>query len=251
MRIAALADLHYGRQPDGGLDELLSHLSAEAEVAVVCGDLTDHGYPDQARALAREIDRSLDIPMVAVLGNHDFEAGKADEVKTILRDAGVMLLDGDACEVRGVGFAGTKGFCGGFGVHALGAWGEAPIKQFVQEAVQEALKLETALARVRARSALAVLHYAPVAETVAGEPLEIFPYLGSSRLEEPIGRYPPTAVVHGHAHRGHPRGTTSSGVPVYNVSLPLLRRLQPERPFLTLTLQVPPDAEGATTGTDG
>jgi Icc-related predicted phosphoesterase len=137
-----------------------------------------------------------------------------------------------------VGVAGIKGFCGGFGPRALGAWGEAMIKQFVQEAIGEALKLETALARVSSPSRLAILHYAPVASTVEGEPLEIYPFLGSSRLEEPLNRYPVQAVFHGHAHHGRPEGRTTKDVPVFNVSLPLLRRVQPERPFRLFTVNV-------------
>ena len=158
-----------------------------------------------------------------MLGNHDFHGGHADEITSILRDAGITVLDGDAHEVNGVGFAGVKGFGGGFGPRALGPWGEDTFKRFVHEAVEEALKLEAALARLRTRSRVAVLHYAPVRDTVEGEPLEIYPFLGSSRLEEPINRYEVSAVVHGHAHRGQPEGRTATGVPVYNVSLPLMK----------------------------
>jgi Icc-related predicted phosphoesterase len=156
--------------------------------------------------------------------------------------AGVLMLDGDSHEIHGVGFAGVKGFGGGFGARALGPWGEDTFKRFVHEAVDEALKLESALARLRARHRIAVLHYAPVRETVDGEPLEIYPFLGSSRLEEPINRYEVTAVVHGHAHRGQPQGRTATGVAVYNVSLPLMARLRPERPFLLLEVPVTPTA---------
>jgi Icc-related predicted phosphoesterase len=151
-----------------------------------------------------------------------------------MRDAGVVVLDGDAQDVLGVGFAGVKGFGGGFGPRALGPWGEDIFKRFVHEAVEEALKLESALARLRTLHRIAILHYAPVRDTVEGEPLEIFPFLGSSRLEEPLNRYQVTAVVHGHAHRGQPTGRTSAGVPVYNVSLPLMQRLNPARPFLLI-----------------
>jgi Icc-related predicted phosphoesterase len=124
----------------------------------------------------------------------------------------------------------VKGFGGGFGKRALGPWGETIIKQFVHEAVDEALKIEAALARLRTQHLIALLHYAPIVQTVEGEPLEIYPFLGSSRLEEPIGRYPVSLVVHGHAHRGQPEGMTKSGVPVYNVSMPLLARLFADKP---------------------
>src|SRR6185503_4060245 len=146
------------------------------------------------------------------------------EVASILRDVGVRVLDGDAHEVLGVGFAGVKGFAGGFGRRALGPWGEPIIKQFVKEALDEALKLETALGRLRTERRVALLHYSPVASTVEGEPLEIYAYLGSSRLEEPLNRYPVSIVLHGHAHRGQLEGRTKAGAPVYNVSMPLLAR---------------------------
>ena len=231
VRFATVADLHFGRQPSDALQSLFTDIAASADVLLLCGDLTDHGQPDEARGLAREVVQSLKLPVIAVLGNHDHESQHVAEVTAILRDAGIPVLDGDACEVRGVGVAGVKGFCGGFGPRALGAWGEAMIKQFVQEAIGEALKLETALARVTSPTRIAMLHYSPVASTVEGEPLEIYPFLGSSRLEEPLGRYPVAAVFHGHAHHGQPEGRTSHDVPVYNVSLPLLRRMQPDRPF--------------------
>jgi Icc-related predicted phosphoesterase len=193
------------------------------------GDLTDYGQPDEARVLAREL-TSVRIPTAAVLGNHDVESDKQDEVRQILTDAGVAVLDGDATELHGVGIAGVKGFGGGFGPRALGPWGEKIIKQFVHEAVNEALKLEAALARLRTKQLIALLHYAPVQQTVEGEPLEIFPFVGSSRLEEPLSRYPVSLVLHGHAHRGQLEGVTKSGVPVYNVSMPLLLRSFPDRP---------------------
>ena len=132
-------------------------------------------------------------------------------VRSILVDAGVHMLDGDAVELHGVGFAGVKGFAGGFGRGALGPWGEPSIKQFVQEALNEALKLESALARLKTKHRIAVLHYAPIRDTVEGEPVEILPWLGSSRLEEPLTRFEVSAVVHGHAHKGSPEGRTSDG----------------------------------------
>ena len=176
-------------------------------------------------------------PILAVLGNHDFESGRQAEVQRMLVDAGVIMLDGDAVEVQGIGFAGAKGFAGGFGRGTLGAWGEPTIKMFVQEAIDEAMKLEAALARLRTARRIAVLHYAPIRATVENEPVEIFPFLGCSRLEDPLNRYPVTAVVHGHAHNGSPEGFTSVGVPVYNVSLPLLRKTYPDRePFRLLEI---------------
>jgi Icc-related predicted phosphoesterase len=151
-------------------------------------------------------------------------------VVEILTKGGVRVLDGEACEIEGVGIAGVKGFAGGFGRGSLGAWGEPAIKQFVQEALHEAMKLEAALAKLRTPKRIALLHYSPVSSTVAGEPAEIFPFLGSSRLEEPLLRYPVDAVFHGHAHRGTLEGKTMNGVPVFNVARPLLLRSRPDQP---------------------
>jgi len=221
VRVAAVGDLHCGRTSRGTLQSIFARVSDDADLLLLAGDLTDRGHPDQARVLAAELP-VLRVPAVAVLGNHDYEDGQPDEVRRILTEAGLVVLDGDACEIHGVGIAGVKGFGGGFGQHAIGAWGETIIKQFVHEAVDEALKLEAALARLDTAAVVALLHYTPVAQTAEGEPREILPFVGSSRLEEPLNRYPISAVFHGHAHRGALEGTTAAGVPVYNVSLPLL-----------------------------
>jgi len=239
VRIAAVGDLHFGRAEYApSLRNLFGEVVAVADVLALCGDLTGTGEPEEARALARVLS-TASIPTVAVLGNHDFESNKTAEVSRILCDAGVHVLDGGSYEVFGVGFAGVKGFAGGFGRRALGPWGEEIIKLFVQEALNEALKLETALARLRTERRVVLLHYSPIEGTVEGEPKEIYPYLGSSRLEEPLGRYPVDAVFHGHAHHGAPEGRTRNDVPVYNVSLSLLQRLQPTgRPFRILEVPV-------------
>jgi Icc-related predicted phosphoesterase len=223
VRVAAIGDLHCTKTSQGTLQPLFARVGEMADVLLMAGDLTDYGLPEEARILARELS-ALRIPVAAVLGNHDIESGKEGDVRQILTDAGVVILDGDACEMHGIGIAGAKGFGGGFGQRALGPWGETIIKQFVREAVDEALKLEAALARLRTNQMIALLHYSPVQRTVEGEPLEIYPFLGSSRLEEPIGRYPVSLVFHGHAHRGYLEGTTKTGVPVYNVAMPLLSR---------------------------
>ena len=226
VRVAAMGDMHTGRSAYPGVAHAFASVRDIADVLVLCGDLTDRGTEDEAQQLARDL-KTVGLPTVAVLGNHDFEAGHPDLVSRILSDAGVHMLDGEAIEVQGVGFAGIKGFGGGFGRGALGPWGEPAIKMFVQEAVDEALKLETALARLRTPRKVAILHYAPVRETVEDEPPEIFPYLGSSRLEEPLNRYPVDVVFHGHAHGGRFEGRTSGGVPVFNVAAPLLQRRDP------------------------
>jgi Icc-related predicted phosphoesterase len=250
VRIAAIGDLHYNRAAaQGSLHALFSQISESADILVLCGDLTDYGLPEEARALVREM-TSLQIPAVAVLGNHDFESGHQQELREILADIGVITLDGDSTEVLGIGFAGVKGFAGGFGRRALGPWGEETIKKFVHEAVDEALKLESALARLRNDHLIAVLHYAPIQETVEGEPREIFPFLGCSRLEEPLNRYPVTAVFHGHAHHGQPEGRTARNVPVYNVSSSLMRELYPERPFRIFEIDTTPIGDERRTGSD-
>jgi Icc-related predicted phosphoesterase len=237
VRVAALGDLHCTKASQGAFQALFARIAESADMLLIAGDLTDHGQPDEARILARELS-ALRIPAVAVLGNHDFEAARQGEVSQIIADAGVTVLDGDGCEVHGIGIAGVKGFAGGFGQHALGPWGETTIKQFVHEAVNEALRLEAALARLRTLQHIVLLHYSPIQQTVEGEPLEIFPFVGSSRLEEPLSRYPVTAVFHGHAHRGQPEGRTHNHVPVYNVSMPLLTRVYPDRPPFRL-IEVP------------
>lgn len=246
VRVAVVGDIHCTKTAQGTLAPLFAQISQGADVLALCGDLTDYGLPEEAHVLAKELTGALKIPAVAVLGNHDYESGKSGEVCDILCDAGITLLDGDACELSGVGFAGVRGFGGGFGRYALSAWGEETVKRFVHEAIDEALKLESALIRLRTAHRIAILHYSPIQATVEGEPPEIFPFLGSSRLEDPLLRMPVTAVFHGHAHHGRPRGQLRDGVPVYNVSLPLLRREFPDRPpFHVLELPVGDAADGA------
>ncbi len=229
VRLAALSDLHYSKTSQGSAQALFAQIADTADVLVLCGDLTDYGLADEARVLAKDLSAAK-IPVVSVLGNHDFEAGEEREIVQILADVGVKTLDGDTWEFRNVGFAGVRGFCGGFGRGALGPWGEKIIKDFVHEAVQEALKLESALARLTTQQRVVLMHYAPVRATVEGEPLEIFPFLGSSRLEEPLGRFDVTVVFHGHAHKGAPEGATATGIPVYNVSHAVLKANYPDRP---------------------
>ena len=235
VRVGAVGDLHYGRESRDVLKQLFQTIDRERpDVMLLLGDLTDYGTVEEAQGLARELRANVSMPTLAVLGNHDFEGGASDAIRGTLREGGITVLDGDSCEVKGVGFAGVKGFCGGFGRGTLGPWGENAIKQFVNEAVQEALKLESALARLRTDARIVLLHYAPIVETVVGEPPEIYAFMGSSRLAEPLSRLGVTAIFHGHAHKGQPEGRTATGVPVYNVSLPLMTRLTPERPMRIL-----------------
>lgn len=229
VRFAAVGDIHVQKDSAGTLRNLFAQAADEADALLMCGDLTDYGTGEEVKVLVEELG-AIHIPVVAVLGNHDYESGTPEVVAEALTQAGVRVLDGAACEIEGVGIAGVKGFGGGFGRGSLGAWGEPAIKLFVQEALNEAMKLESALAKLRTRRRIALLHYSPVVGTVQGEPAEIFPFLGSSRLEEPLLRYPIDAVFHGHAHRGSLEARTINGVPVYNVAKPLLQRSRPDVP---------------------
>jgi Icc-related predicted phosphoesterase len=244
ITIAAVADIHCKRTSRGELRPLFARMAEAADVLCLCGDLTDYGLVEEAHILAGELAVVANRPILAVFGNHDHESGKAEEVERILCEAGVTVLDGESFEHRGVGFAGTKGFGGGFGEYALQSWGEPPIKAFVQEALDETLKLERALARLHVEKRVVLLHYAPIQATVEGEPPVLFPFLGSSRLEEPLNRHPVTAVLHGHAHAGAPAGHTSTNVPVFNVSVPTLLRAHPDGPAFRL-LQVEVDREAS------
>jgi Icc-related predicted phosphoesterase len=240
VRVAAVADLHCKKSSQGTLTQLFAQISAAADILLLCGDLTDYGLPEEAEVFVRAWASGKKLPTLAVMGNHDHESGKTEEVEKILGDAGITVLDGDGCEVLGIGFVGVKGFAGGFGNRALQPWGEICIKRFVHEALDEALKLESALARLTTPQRIALLHYSPILGTVEGEPLEIVPFLGSSRLEEPLDRYPVNAAFHGHAHHGSAEGRTRGNIPVYNVAMPLLERLYPDRPpFHILELPVP------------
>jgi Icc-related predicted phosphoesterase len=244
VRIAAVADLHCSRHAQGAFQPLFAYVAEQADVLLLCGDLIDYGQPEEAQLLVKELG-TVKLPILAVMGNHEYESEQSEQVAKIFCDAGVVVLDGDAYEVHGVGFAGVKGFGGGFGRAALQPWGEPTIKRFVHDAVEEALKLESALAKLRTPQRIALLHYSPLKTTVEGEPPEIYAFLGSSRLEEPLNRYPVAAVFHGHAHHGTPEGCTSTGIPVYNVAYPLLRRTfrgHPPVRILELPLPAPTEA---------
>lgn len=202
-----------------------------ADVLILLGDLTNYGTTEEIGVLIREL-KAVRIPIIAVLGNHDVESGQEIEGVKMLTDAGVTVLDGESHEIYGIGFAGTKGFAGGFGRRQLAPWGEKMIKDFVQESIKESLKLESALAKLRTETKVVMLHYSPIQATIMNEPLEIAPFLGSSRLEEPVDRYRASVVFHGHAHHGSLEGETKAGVPVFNVAMPLLKEHFPDKqPF--------------------
>jgi Icc-related predicted phosphoesterase len=216
IRLAAIGDLHVTEASEHRYRDMFAEISEAADVLALCGDLTNFGKVREAEILAEDL-RHCTIPCVAVLGNHDYECGEAEEIAKILHGAGVTILAEQAVVMAGVGFAGVKGFLGGFGRGELGAFGEPAIKAFVDAALDEARKLENALRSLKTERNVAVLHYAPVLDTVVGEPLEIYPFLGCSRLADAIDRFDHVAVVvHGHAHRGTYRGATPRGTPVYN-----------------------------------
>jgi Icc-related predicted phosphoesterase len=224
LRLAAVGDLHVGENVPHPYREVFRRVGQEADVLALCGDLTNFGKTTEAEILAEDL-LACRIPIVGVLGNHDYECGQPHEVARILHQAGVKLLEGEAYEIDGVGFAGAKGFIGGFGRNMLAAFGELEIKAFVQASIDENLRLESSLRMLKTERTVVVLHYSPIAATLAGEPPEIFAFLGSARLGETIDRFDGVRlVVHGHAHSGAYEGRTPRGAPVYNVARPLLSR---------------------------
>lgn len=235
MRIAASADLHFSPQSYDRIRDAMSRVRDEADLLVLAGDLTNYGKPEEMESLLNAIVR-LRVPVVAVLGNHDYESGHQAELIRMMTAEGVKVLDGTAYERDGVGFAGTKGFLGGFGRGVLTSFGEPEVKAFVQAAIDETMKLERALAQLRSPKTVVVTHYAPVPATVEGEPPEIYPYLGSSRLAEVVDRHRADLVLHGHAHQGRPDGRTTAGVPVHNVALSLLQTMSPPRAYRVFDL---------------
>lgn len=227
VRVAAVGDIHVKENDKGKWTEYFKEVSRNADVFVICGDLTDTGDEMEAQVLADEL-KSCSVPVVAVLGNHDYEKGRHKLIRKILQNENVHVLDGEAVIIEGIGFAGIKGFGGGFDNHMLSMFGEGAMKAFVQEAVDEALHLERALARLDQENEgikkIAVLHYSPVSKTVFGEPEVIYPFLGSSRLAEPLERQKVIAAFHGHAHAGKIEGETTNGIKVYNVAKQVLAR---------------------------
>jgi Icc-related predicted phosphoesterase len=215
ITVAGLGDLHVAESSTRPFRELFMEVSGEADVLALCGDLTNLGRIKEAEILAEDL-HACKIPVVGVLGNHDLECGESEKVLEILQQAGLRFLETQVYEIEGVGFAGVKGFAGGFGSHMLGAFGEEAIKHFVSEAVNEAMRLENALHGLTTERRVVVLHYAPIDATLEGEPRDIFPFLGSSRLGETIDRFEVSAVLHGHAHHGTYTGKTTKGIPVYN-----------------------------------
>ena len=231
LRVAAVGDLHVHQNSSDSLQAMFDKVSQAADVLVLCGDLTHLGLPQEAEKLVSDL-RACRIPVVAVLGNHDYQSGQQEEVKKVLRMGKVTVLEEtETFELNGVGFAGAKGFGGGFDKHMLAPFGEESIKHFVTEAVNESLRLEISLNSLRTEKIVVVLHYSPVAGTVMGEPPQIYPFLGSSRLAETIDHFDVNVVFHGHAHHGSYEGKTTKGIPVYNCCMQLMKQANPERPF--------------------
>lgn len=226
-RVAAVADIHVRETDKGKWTDFFKAVSDQADVLIIAGDLTDTGDEGEAQVLAEEL-KACTIPVIGVLGNHDYEKGRHKLIRQILQNHKMMILDGEAVVIEGIGFAGVKGFGGGFDKHMLSMFGEGAMKAFVQEAVDEALHLDRALARLDQEHEnipkIAVLHYAPIQDTVIGEPEQIFPFLGSSRLAEPLSRRNVIAAFHGHAHVGTLEGATANGVKVFNVARPILQK---------------------------
>ncbi len=227
IRVAAVGDIHVGTDAAGTFRSRLAHLGEQADLFLVAGDLTRRGTVEEAEVVGAEL-ADLPVPAFAVLGNHDFESDAADAVVEKLESGGVHVLEGTAarCEVNGarVGIAGVKGFGGGFPGRCGSEFGEQEMKAFIQHTRETAERLQAALESIAdADLRVALMHYAPVEETLVGEHCEIYPFLGSYLLAEAVDRGGAHLAVHGHAHGGSPRGTTPGGTPVRNVALPVIR----------------------------
>lgn len=237
LKVAAMGDLHVSTHLAGAYTTIFSEISSKADILVLCGDLTHTGLPKEAELLATDL-TALKIPVVGVLGNHDHASGKHQEIKKILSHQGNMvMLEDEEYVFKNIGFAGTKGFAGGFGPFLLGAFGEEMVKRFVEEAIEESLKLETSLQSLDTKKLVVALHYSPIEETLHGEPTQLFPFLGSSRLCGPIEDYNVTAVFHAHAHKGKAQGKTPlKNIAVYNVSKHVLNTLNPNNHYVIIEI---------------
>lgn len=235
LRVASMADLHTEEGSIGLFRDFFKTISTKADILLLCGDLTHEGLPKEAEVLAQEL-QFCKIPVIGVLGNHDHTNEKEDEIIKILSAEQMHLLNHEPFIFEGVGFAGVKGFCGGFDNHLTAPFGEKVLKKFVFEAVNEAIQLEESLMKLETEKKVVLLHYSPIRDTVVGEPLEIYPMLGTSRLLEPIENFGVTAVFHGHAHHGTTQGTTSKGIPVYNCAFPLLKKMKADEPYVIVEI---------------
>jgi Icc-related predicted phosphoesterase len=230
LRIAATADVHTRVGDRGRVHTLVRDAGRDADVLVIGGDLTDLGRLEQAEVLLEVLDE-CPIPVVVTLGNHDHESGNAAELSRLLEESPVHLLDRSSVVIDGVGFSGVKGFCGGFDQTAANSFGEDLFKSFVTEGVLEAEALENELRGLETERRVAVLHYAPIRATVEGEAPEIHPFLGTSHLAHALDEGGACVAFHGHAHNGCFEGKTPGGVPVFNVSIPVLVHEGFEQPY--------------------
>jgi Icc-related predicted phosphoesterase len=235
IRIAAAADIHAGPQSAGTLAPLLTELKDEADLLLLGGDLTRSGEPAQAEILVAEL-AEVGVPVVAVLGNHDYHSDQAPRIGAILKDAGIHVLDRSSVVLNVAGqrvaIAGTKGFGGGYGAALAADFGEPEMKRWIRHAETEAETLEDVLTALVGDVRIALLHYSPVPDTLDGERLDLYPFLGNSLLGEAIDRSGADLVIHGHAHHGSPGGVTPGGVPVRNVAQPVIRA-----PYVVFTIE--------------
>ncbi len=234
MRIAAIADIHCRIDNPQAIEELFEGIDQQADVLILAGDLTDTGLPEEAETLAKCL-KDIRIPILAVLGNHDHESGYASEITTLLSERGLIMMEGQIREIEGVGFVGTKGFCGGFGRNMVQPFGESALKIFIRAGINEASELENMVARMQSRRRLAILHYSPIKETLEGEAPELYAFLGSERLAHALDRQRVDVIVHGHAHHGSPEGRTPGGIPVYNISRFVMQTFS-EKPYRIIEL---------------
>lgn len=231
LKIAAVGDIHVKSHFSEEYRQLFTDVSDHADVLVLCGDLTDLGTEAEAHLLADDM-RYCKIPIFGVLGNHDHQSDQSDEVTNILESVShVTILKEEPIIYKEVGFAGVKGFMGGFDSHALGAFGEPEIKAIIKERDNHAYALENQLKQLPMERKVVIMHYSPIRATVAGEPEDIMPFLGSTRYEQVIDQYGASVVFHGHANMGPHEGKTKSGIPVFNVALPLLESLKPSTQY--------------------
>jgi Icc-related predicted phosphoesterase len=227
IRIAAVGDVHLDEDVVGRFRPALVNLTEYADVLLLAGDLTRHGSESEARCVATEFG-GLDVPVVTVLGNHDYHCDQVPAVVRVLEDAGITVLEGTTtvleCGGRRLGIAGVKGFGGGFAGRCASEFGEPEMKAFIRTTNAVADRLGAALRDLDADVRVALTHYAPVPDTLAGEPLEIYPFLGSYLLGQAIDSAPTALAIHGHAHLGTERGTTPGGVRVRNVAHPVIKQ---------------------------
>lgn len=227
IRIAAIGDIHCWETAVNHIRPLFASVNLEADILLLAGDITTAGTPREAEVFCHELS-DVKIPIVAVLGNHDCEENQEEEIARTLQRHNITVLDGDSTklEIKGktVGIAGVKGFCGGFDKYAVEPFGELALKSFVYASLREANKLELAMNSLDTDYRVILLHYSPIRDTVVGESLELWPFLGSSALVRPIDTLGANVVVHAHAHYGSPRGTTKTGIPVFNVARTVIHR---------------------------